>query len=109
MNSKALLAVLFLSLTALLTLGTDEGDCETSTTIESCDDLVPRIIKLSEENEGPFSARILKLSDVEEVSRSDSELLCKGKAKLSRGGDDDIEFHWERDEDGDQFIGYSRQ
>lgn len=74
----------------------------------TCDSLLPRIKKLSEEKEGPFSAKILKVSDVEQVRQSDTELVCKGKAKWSSGGDDDVEFHWEKDEDGDMFIGYSR-
>ncbi|MDE0446336.1 MAG: hypothetical protein OXH96_06640 [Spirochaetaceae bacterium] len=73
-----------------------------------CDTLMPRIVKLSEENEGPFAAKILKVSEVEEVSRSETLLLCRGSAKWSRGEDSYVEFHWEKDSDGDAFIGYKR-
>ena len=74
----------------------------------SCESISPHIVKLSEETEGPFSAKILKVSEVEEVSRSETLLLCRGSAKWSRGEDSDVEFHWEKDEDGDAFIGYKR-
>ena len=66
-----------------------------------------RILELSEDNQNPFSPRILKLySDAEEIERTESVLRCKGTATLSRGGGSNITYHYQIDRDGEAFIGY---
>ena len=75
----------------------------------NCDDprFTKEILELSEDNQNPFSPRILKLySDVEELERTERVLRCKGTATLSRGGESYITYHYEIDRDGDAFIGY---
>ena len=80
------------------------------TTPETCEDLAPMIIELSEDNEGPFSGRIIKLYEIDEVrGASDRVIDCKANAKWSRGGDSGINFYMEEDSDGDRFIGYERE
>lgn len=72
----------------------------------SCDELAPQIIELTEEQEGPFSAKILKLYDIEEVEPLGYVLRCQATAKWNRIHDDGvITFYIEEDKDGDQFIG----
>ena len=82
--------------------------CGTSlTTPETCEDLAPEIIELSEDNVGPFSAAIIKLYEIEEVKGSSDKILdCEATARWSRGDDSEIEFYMEEDSDGDRFIGY---
>ena len=69
--------------------------------------LTKQILELSEENQSPFSVRVLKLySEVEELERTERLLRCRGTASLSRGGESYITYHYEIDRDGDSFIGY---
>ena len=72
----------------------------------TCGALVRQIVRLSEQNENALAGRILKLSDISEVSASGTEVRCRGFARRSRGGDVWLIFHWEVDADGDAFIGY---
>ena len=75
-------------------------DCEDERFIEG-------IVKLSEDSESPFQARILKLYEgSEELERTESVLRCKAEAKLSNQTDSYIIYYVEIDRDGDQFIGY---
>lgn len=84
--------------------------CENLSLPETCEELAPRIIQLSEEREGPFTARILKFYDIEELEASGDYILkCWARAKTSRGGDSDVIFHMTEDEDGDRFIGMEPQ
>ena len=86
---------------------------------ESCEDLVDGAIELSEDPESP-TGRILKLYDVQPLDpdsriakalderKSPDELLifeCGARARLAKGGDEDIAFYLSRDKDGDEFIG----
>ena len=76
----------------------------TATMPETCEELAPRIIKLSEENENPFSGRVLKFYNIEQVEGSEDDLLrCHADATRSRGGDVSVAFFM--NEDGDRFIG----
>ena len=93
-----------LALAALL-LGLFAMGCEPP---ETCDELAPRIIEMSEKNQDDHKGRVLKLYNAFEVRRSDSEFVCRGRAKWSRGDESSVEFYWERDQDGDAFIGYRR-
>ena len=73
---------------------------------ETCEELAPRIMKLSEERESPFSGRVLKFYDMEELEATgEYTLRCRAKAKRSRGGDAYLIFYTIEDEDGDSFIG----
>ena len=75
----------------------------------TCEGIVRQVVRLSEKNENAFSGRILKLSQIEQLRRSSTELQCQGYAKLSRGASGTINFYWLIDEDGDTFIGYEGQ
>ena len=82
---------------------------ESVTMTLDCEDerFIEEIVKLSEDSEGPFQARILKLYEgSEELERTESVLRCKAEARLSNLTDSYIIYHVEIDRDGDQFIGY---
>lgn len=49
---------------------------------------------------------ILKVSEIEETSRTTKRLDCYGIARLNNGGEEGIVFHIEEDADGDFFYGY---
>ena len=71
-----------------------------------CEELKDRVIELSEEQQSPFSPIILKVSEIEETSRTDRRLDCYGIARLNNGAQEGIVFHIEEDADGDFFYGY---
>lgn len=71
-----------------------------------CEDLVTDIISLSEDQSGPFSATILKVYSPTEVNRSNSRLSCEGRALLSSGNEEMVDFYLWLDDDGDLFVGY---
>lgn len=75
---------------------------------ETCEELAPQIVELSEQDTRPFSATFLKLYDIEEIEGT-RKLECTANAKLSSGGNSAIKFYLEEDADGDQFIGYQRR
>ena len=103
-SSVQLAAILLMSL-----IGSACGDLP-ATSPETCEELAPRIIKLSKENENPFSGRILNLYDIESLeSDGDNILKCGARATRSRGGERDIFFYLKEDEDSDRFIGYEGQ
>ncbi len=90
--------------------GEMDTDIDVDWSLGTCEDLSPRIIKLSKDNENPFRPRILKIYDIKGEPASGDEILsCSGRAKLSRGNDSRIRFHITEDEDGDQFIGYREE
>ena len=72
----------------------------------TCDTLEPQIIELTEEQEGPFSPKILKMYELEEIKSTDYILGCKANVKWSKGEESIIMFYLEEDKDGDRFIGY---
>ena len=78
--------------------------------IETCEDLAPGIIEMSEEKRGLFSTKILKMYDINQNASPDKNRLleCTATAKMDRGGDVGITFYMEEDADGDRFIGMQR-
>jgi hypothetical protein len=104
MFHRLITAAIFLA-TLVLSIGCD---IQTPQSIQTCEDLEPEIIRLSEEKSGPFRAEILKLYNVELVSESGDEMTCRGDARLSTGGDElePIEFYLFTDAEGDTFFGY---
>lgn len=78
--------------------------------IKTCKDLSPRIIKLSKENQNPFASKILKMYEIRESAYKDGAkiLNCTARAKWDRGGESIVNFHLEKDKDGDYFIGYKK-
>ena len=72
----------------------------------SCEDLESDIIDLSEESAAPGAARILKLYEIAESSRTDVKLECTAVALTSRNTRIRLLFYAEVDEDGDSFIGF---
>ena len=102
-----------LSSTILATTTVVENTVATTTTVVVgafdgvlCEDLVGDIIVLSEEQSGPFSATVLKVYSPVEVSRDDSRLSCAGRALLSSGSEEMVDFYVWLDDEGDVFIGY---
>ncbi len=72
-----------------------------------CVRLSESIRKSSKENSaGGLRPIVLKIYDIQETSRSPECMECSGRAKLSEGGERNIIFHIEKDEDGDIFYGY---
>ena len=70
-----------------------------------CDALVPQIMRLSEAR----LLSILKISNVTTTSATDTRVQCRGDARWSNNWHAVVSFHWERDADGDAFIGYRMQ
>ena len=73
---------------------------------QTCEELAPRIIELSEDDD---LVSILKLSSIRKIENTEYALECSAAAKMSRGGDSTISFYIEQDEDGDMFYGYQPQ
>jgi len=75
---------------------------------ETCEKLAPEILTLSENNTNPFTIQILKLYEIEEVSKTETRLECIAVATTGGSGDRlPIEFQAYSDQDGDVFIGYN--
>ena len=55
-----------------------------------------------------IEAKILKISNVSEISRSDTRLVCDGTALLSQGGEINITMEAYEDSDGDRFYRIQR-
>ena len=102
-NKLSILIVLGMCIIALT--GCSNSESDNAVSIETCEDLAPEIIELSEERAGEFSPSILKLYDIREV-RGTNVLDCRATGKMSDAYDSIISFHLEEDADGDQFIGY---
>lgn len=70
----------------------------------SCEDLIPQIVKMTADED----VSILKIStdDLDVFVASEDELWCNGRARWSNGSRAFVTFYWERDSDGDVFIGY---
>ena len=103
MKKFATLSVVLISISILVS-------CDEITQIkpETCNDLAPHIIELSEENQNVFRSRILKMYDVQKIEPTDYTLECIADAKWSTGGTSPLRFHMEIDGSGDTFIGYER-
>ncbi len=100
--SRAVLVAILAVASTIVVLGCSE----LATTPETCEELAPRVKKLSEEQENPFSGRVLKFYDIEELEADGEYILkCEARATRSRGGDADVIFFMTEDEDGDRFIG----
>jgi hypothetical protein len=75
---------------------------------ETCEKLAPDILDLSENNTNPFGIQILKLYEIEEVSKTETRLECTAVATTGGSGDRiPIKFEAYSDQDGDVFIGYN--
>jgi len=102
----------FLLLLIPVTIGC-EGLLE-PVTYDTCSQLAPAIIQLSEDDNNVFQPHILKIYAIEEVSKDLVEesfrpdnLHCRGNAMFSSGETDEpVIFHMTTDQDGDSFIGY---
>lgn len=73
----------------------------------TCAELVPEIVKMSEERAGPMRPAIVKLYDVRAVvpaSAPDRVLDCAGEALLSSNVRRPVSFAVVRDQDGQQFF-----
>ncbi|MCY3784556.1 MAG: hypothetical protein OXG79_12350 [Chloroflexi bacterium] len=90
---------------AVALIGCGELALKTTADVQ-CEDLIPDVVRISEENKHPLRPTILKVYDAKEVSRSSSRLECEGSAKTSFGDDQPLIFYLEEDADGDRFVGY---
>ena len=82
-------------------------DVDSFTPVTNCDNLAPKIIDLSEEKAGFLSPNILKLYEIEQVSKTSKRMTCRADARFSTGNErESIEFYKVTDEEGDSFIGY---
>lgn len=103
---KKILGVLAIVVVVVIVFGV-LGSGGGSTT-ETCDDLAPHIIKLSEENKDPSAAKILKLYDIKKNDTQNAKRVidCIATARTDRTDDAPISFYLEEDADGDRFIFY---
>ena len=74
---------------------------------QSCVELTRQVIQASEEQRNPFAPVILKISEVEEISRTDTKLDCYGAARMDNGLQIGLLFRLEEDVDGEFFITYA--
>ena len=105
MDTDRLSILIALGMCIIALTGCGSSD-SAAVSIETCEELAPHIIELSEQNADSYPGKILKMYYIREVPGT-NELDCSATAKMSRGGDTTIRFRLEEDADGDQFIGYS--
>jgi len=74
---------------------------------ETCEELAPQIVTLSEEQTSPFAINILKLYEIKEVTKTNTRIECTADANAGSGDGIAIEFQAYSDQDGDVFIGYN--
>lgn len=82
--------------------------------IKTCNSLAPRIVKYSNEQKDLGQPVLLKISDIQEMSKSETGLECRGDALTSAGesgsGTDgnaiSIDFYKYTDKTGEIFIGF---
>ena len=75
----------------------------------TCEELLLDILEINEEAvaEDSREDKILEVYDVEETNQSEDRLDCTGLARTTLGNDNKrLDFHRERNRDGDQFLGY---
>lgn len=79
--------------------------------IETCEELEPYIMKLSDEDQNPFQPKILKMYNIQKSEHKNTNkiLVCTAKVKWNRGEDSNIKFHLEKDDEGQYFYGYEGQ
>ena len=107
---RAILIIAGLSVGLVVLAVVLEGLGVLETSPETCEELAPEIVELSEDSGHPFSPQILKISQIETLTPTGDNILeCSGLARWSRGEDSVIQFHLEEDADGDRFIGYQGQ
>ena len=104
MNTDRLSIIIAMGMCIIALAGCGSSD-SAAVSIETCEDLAPRIINLSEERAGEFRPSILKLYDIREI-RGTNELDYRATGRMSRGDDSTIIFYLEEDADGDRFVGY---
>ena len=75
----------------------------------TCEELLLEILEINEKAvaEDPREDKVLKVYDVEETNQSEDRLDCTGLARTTLGNDNKrLDFHRERNRDGDQLLGY---
>ena len=71
--------------------------------VDTCEELAPYIVELSEDNRNSLQPAILKIYDIETKQHPDQEVSCIGLATMSSGDDIMMEFYLTKDQDGDYF------
>ena len=92
------------SIATLMVLATG---CSPDISTQSCAELTRQVIQASEEQKNPFAPVILKITEVEEISKTDTRLDCYGAARMDNGLQIGLLFRLEEDVDGDFFISYA--
>jgi len=73
---------------------------------KTCKDLAPIIIATSKEQKNPLRPNVLKIYEMKKVAHPDRVLSCTGRAKLTNGSEQQLDFFLTQDADGDYFHGY---
>jgi hypothetical protein len=77
-----------------------------STITQDCDSLREDIVELSERDRAARGYAIIKIYEPTEVSKSDTELVCSGRANWSDGDETGLTYRAYIDSEGDAFIEY---
>ena len=75
----------------------------------TCEGLLQEILEINQAAAAEDSRedKVLKVYDVEETNQSEDRLDCTGLARTTLGNDNKrLDFHRERNRDGDQLLGY---
>ena len=75
----------------------------------TCEELLLEILEINEKAvaEDSREDKVLNVYDVEQTNRSEDRLDCTGLARTTLGNDNKrLDFHRERNRDGDQVLGY---
>lgn len=106
MNTDRLSILIALGMCIIALVGCGNSDGATAS-IETCEELAPHIIELSEQSADSYPGKILKMYDIKDViGTGTNDLDCSATGRMSRGDDTTIRFHLVEDADGDRFIGY---
>lgn len=75
-------------------------------TVSDCDNTRQEIVDLTEQDRASRGFAIIKIYDPVEVSRTDAELKCRGRARWSDGDETSIVYRSYLDSDGERFVEY---
>jgi hypothetical protein len=117
LNRTKILGIFFLIALAITACEPGEGgagfslNSAGSAAGDTCDNIAPGVIDLSGEDPDPEIGELVKIYDIEQISRSNVRLKCSGSARTSEFGDTSelvaIEFYKFTDENGEVFIGFA--
>ena len=74
--------------------------------VSDCDNTRDEIIDLTEQDRASRGYAVVKIYDPVEVSRTDAELKCQGRAKWSDGDETSIVYRSYLDSEGERLVEY---